>query len=171
MQKATFLFVLLAVAFQTAMAQTPKIKMTIQEIITRPGVWEANPEASFRYQEELLHQKGLEEAQADKIIAKTTGAFFMFRDNKYWHYAETPFGRAILAKFFFKVIEGESFDEFDLDNENAIKIYKEATFEGEPVLTFSVRSMSEERIIFYLEEERMYFVCDYTTDKKKFPEE
>lgn len=160
MQKATFLFVLLAVAFQTAMAQTPKIKMTIQEIITRPGVWEANPEATFRYHENLYRQKGLEEKEADKIITKTTDAFFMFRDNMLWHYGETRFGQAVFAKLYFQVDEVAQ----------TIKMYQEATLEGKARLTFQLSSIDEKRLIFFIEEEKMFFVCDYTTDKKKFLE-
>lgn len=143
--------------------------MTIQETITRAGVWEANRDASFQYR--VTYGLSVTQEEMDKIIEKMTSAFFMFRDNMFWHYAETHFGQVVFAKYFFKVIEGEGFDEFDLDNEYAIKMYKEATFEGKPVLTFNVRSMSEESIVFYLEEEKMYFVCDYTTDKKKFPKE
>ena len=137
--------------------------MNIQEIITRTGVWEGNPEATFRYHENLYQQKGLEEKEADKIILKTSDVWFMFRDGRLWYYGKTPYGTelVVFAKYYFRV------DELD----ETIKIYKEASFEGAPVLTFDIKSLDEKRLIFFLEEEEMYFVCDYTEDKRKFPEE
>jgi hypothetical protein len=134
--------------------------MNIQETITRIGVWEANPEASFHYREET-YGFGIIEEEADKIVAKTTDARFAFRGNTFLHYCETRFGQMKVLKGFFQV------DEF----EKSIKIYKEDTFEDNPVLTFDVKSIDEKRLIFFLEEEEMYFVCDYTENKKKFPEE
>ena len=59
-----------------------KNKMFIEEIITRTGVWEANPEASFHYREETFGF-GIREEEADKIVAKTTGARFAFRGNSF----------------------------------------------------------------------------------------
>jgi hypothetical protein len=137
--------------------------MNIQEIITRAGVWEGNPEATFRYHENLYQQKGLEEEEADKIIAKTSDVWFMFREDRLWYYGKTPYssGTVVFAKYYFQV------DEI----EETIKMYKEANFAGEPVLTFDVTSRDENRLIFFIAEEKMYFVCDYTTDKSKFPEE
>ncbi len=136
--------------------------MTIQETITRTGVWEANPEASFKFREEL-YQTGIEEEEADKIIHKTSDVWFMFQDDRLWYYGKTPYGSkpVIFAKYYFQVSEVAK----------TIKMYREATSEGAPVLTFNVYSFSEERLIFFIEEETMYFVCDYTEDKRKFPEE
>lgn len=134
--------------------------MFIEEIITRLGVWEANPEASFHYREDL-YGFGIREEEADKIVAKTTDARFAFRGNTFLHYCETSFGQMKVLEGFFQV------DEI----EETIKIYKENTFEGNPVLTLGVKSLDEKRMIFFLEEEEMYFVCDYTEDKRKFPEE
>ena len=154
MKSTIFLHLLIATAFHTAVAQTPPKKMNIQETITRAGVWESNAKASFHYREEL-YQMGIEETEADRIIQKTSDVWFMFRDNMLWHYGNTRFGQAIFAKFYFQVDEIES----------TIKMYQEATFEGEPVLTFDVKSLDKKRLIFFLEEEEMYFVCDYTDDK------
>ena len=134
--------------------------MFIEEIITRLGVWEANPEASFHYREDL-YGFGIREEEADKIVAKTTGARFAFRGNTFLHYCETSFGQMNTLKGFFQV------DEI----EESIKIYNEANFEGNPVLTFDVKNIDKNHLIFFLDEEEMYFVCDYTENKRKFPEE
>jgi hypothetical protein len=137
--------------------------MNIQELITREGIWEGNPEATFRYYENLYQQKGLEEEEADNIIRKTSDVWFMFKGDRLWYYGKTPYSSkpVVFAKYYFQVD-----DWFE-----AIKMYREADFSGEPVLTFDVKSLDENRVIFFIEEEKMYFVCDYTTDKSKFPEE
>lgn len=134
--------------------------MTIQELITRPGVWEANPEASFHYRE-ALYQVGIMEEEADKIVAATTGTKFMFRDTMLWHYGETPFGQVVFAKLYFHV------DELD----KSIKMYAEASLQGDVVLTFDIQEIDEKRVVFFVEENEIYFVCDYTENKRKFPEE
>ncbi len=136
--------------------------MNIQETITREGVWEANAEASFKFREEL-YKTGIEDEEADKIISKTSDVWFMFREGQMWHYGKTPYssGMLVFAKFYFQVNEITK----------VITAYKEATLEGKPVLTCNVFSLDENRLIFFLEEETMYFVCDYTTEKRKFPKE
>ena len=156
--------ILFALAFYTAIAQTPKPskKMFIEEVITRAGVWEANAEASFKFREEL-YQMGVFEDEANKIITKASDVWFMFREGQMWHYGKTPYssGMLVFAKYHFIV------DEID----ETIKMYKDANRTGEVVLTCNVKSVTEERLIFFLEEDEMYFVCDYTTEKRKFPKE
>ena len=134
--------------------------MFIEEIITRLGVWEANPKASFEYRE-TLYGFGIREEEADKIVEKTTGARFAFRGNIFLHYCETAFGQMNALKGFFLV------DEID----ETIKIYETKNFQGDALLTFGVKSFDEKQIVLFLEEDTMYFVCDYTEDKRKFPEQ
>ncbi len=158
------LFVNNAFAQQKQNNKSAKIttkKMTIQQILTREGVWDSNPKLGYEYRQKAFGFD-LTDDEAMKAIHKTTDVKFAFREtpqgNTLFYYAKTAYGWT-KHKFFFKI------------EELAIKIYKENTFEGEPVLTFTIKDINEKQLTFLAEEELIFFVCDYTTDKSKFPKD
>lgn len=137
--------------------------MNIIETISRKGVWEVNAKESFYYFANVLGQDGLEESEADRIYPKLADVRFSFHNGIFLHYGETPFGQMKFLTDYFRLEEEDSY--------RIIRTYKTPDFESEPTLQMVIQSITAEKLIFYLIEDDIYFVCDYTEDKKKFPKE